>query len=79
MSRKISVSLPDADVEFLDQRVSLGYFESRSAGLHAALARLREDDLTEEYQAAFDEWHNTEDAELWDSTVSDGLDSRAAR
>ena len=65
--------------QFLDQQVSVGYYESRSAALHAAVARLREDELTEEYQSAFEEWRNTEDAELWDGTVSDGLDSRAAR
>lgn len=79
MSRKISVSLPEADVQFLDQQVSVGYYESRSAALHAALARLRQDELTEEYQSAFEEWSKTEDAQLWDGTVSDGLESRATR
>jgi Arc/MetJ-type ribon-helix-helix transcriptional regulator len=79
MSRKISVSLPDADVEFLDRRVAVGYYESRSAALHAAVARMRDDELAEEYQSAFEEWRNTEEAELWDGTVSDGLERSAAR
>jgi Arc/MetJ-type ribon-helix-helix transcriptional regulator len=79
MSRKISVSLPDADVQYLDHQVSVGYYESRSAGLHAALARVREDELTEEYQTAFEEWRNAKDAELWDGTVADGLEIHATR
>ena len=31
-------------------------------------------DLEAEYAAAFEEWHGSEDAELWERTVADGLD-----
>ncbi len=67
---KISVSLPEEDVRFLGEQGT-----NRSAVLHEAVALLRERQLAEQYAEAFSEWDSSSDAELWDTTVSDGLSS----
>lgn len=67
---KISVSLPDEDVRFLDDQGP-----NRSATLHEAVALLRERQLTEQYAEAFTEWDESADAKLWDSATADGLSS----
>lgn len=33
------------------------------------------EDLKEQYKLAWDEWYASEDAELWESTIGDGLDA----
>ncbi|MGY1500882.1 ribbon-helix-helix domain-containing protein [Streptomyces sp. QTS52] len=70
---KISVSLPEDDVTFVDEYAVKKAAESRSAVIHAAIQMLRESALEEEYLAAWDEWYASEDAELWDRTVGDGI------
>lgn len=65
---KISVSLPDADVRFLDTRGG-----NRSAALQEAVALLREKHLAEQYAEAFEEWESSEDAQLWEAAAADGL------
>jgi Arc/MetJ-type ribon-helix-helix transcriptional regulator len=70
---KISVSLPDEDVEFLDDYARSQGFESRSAVVHAAVRMLRSAKLGDAYADAWLEWEKSEDAALWDKTTSDGL------
>lgn len=70
---KISVSLPEEDVRFIDAYGAQANVRSRSAVIHKALAMLRSADLEAAYAAAWDEWSHSEDAELWDSTAADGL------
>jgi Arc/MetJ-type ribon-helix-helix transcriptional regulator len=65
---KISVSLPDEDVRFLDEQGV-----NRSAVLHEAVALLRERKLADQYAEAFSEWRDSPDAELWDAATADGL------
>jgi hypothetical protein len=36
--------------------------------------RLNKDELGDQYQAAMEGWYASEDAELWESTVGDGLE-----
>jgi Arc/MetJ-type ribon-helix-helix transcriptional regulator len=67
---KISVSLPDEDVKFLDEQGV-----NRSAALHEAVALLRERQLADQYAEAFSEWADSPDAELWDAATADGLPS----
>ena len=74
MLMKLSVSLADKDVEFLDYYVTAHDLESRSAALQAALRALRDVDLQESYERAFAEWEGSEDQKLWDSTVGDGIE-----
>lgn len=72
-SMKISVSLPDEDVEFLDSYAQAQGFESRSAVVHTAVRMLRSSKLGDAYADAWLEWEESGDAALWDKTTSDGL------
>jgi Arc/MetJ-type ribon-helix-helix transcriptional regulator len=71
---KLSVSLNDKDVEFLDYYVTTHDLESRSAALQAALRALRDLNLQDAYERAFTEWDGSEDQALWDTTVGDGIE-----
>ncbi|MBO0686687.1 MAG: CopG family transcriptional regulator [Candidatus Dormibacteraeota bacterium] len=64
---KVSVSLPDEDVAFLDQHASRAG-SSRSAVIREALRLLREQSLEEAYAAALDEWETGPDAAFWSGT-----------
>ncbi|MFI6350763.1 ribbon-helix-helix domain-containing protein [Streptomyces sp. NPDC050560] len=70
---KISVSLSQEDVEFVDAYGKGSGARSRSAVIHAAIQMLREARLEDDYAAAWDEWYAGDDAALWDTTTSDGL------
>ena len=70
---KVSISLPDDDVEFLDAYARDQGLGSRSAALHRAVRLLRAAELGAAYEDAWDDWHADGDAELWDTTVADGL------
>jgi len=70
---KLSVSLPDDDVEFLDEYTRKQGMESRSAAVHRAIRLLRAADLGEAYAEAWDEWAVSEDSHLWETTTGDGL------
>lgn len=72
---KLSVSLPEEDVVFVDEYASKEGASSRSAVLHKAITLLRAAELEDAYQAAWEEWESSEDAELWESTSTDGLDA----
>ncbi|KAA1421929.1 antitoxin [Nocardioides humilatus] len=65
---KISASLPDEDVEFLD-RYAADHGESRSGALHRAVALLRHRDLGDQYEAAW----ASDNADDWHGTLRDGL------
>jgi Arc/MetJ-type ribon-helix-helix transcriptional regulator len=69
---KVSVSLPDDDVEFLDAYASAQGISSRSAALHKAVRLLRASELGPAYQQAWDQWAE-DDTALWESTGGDGL------
>jgi Arc/MetJ-type ribon-helix-helix transcriptional regulator len=69
---KVSVSLPEEDVEFLDAYVESQGFASRSAVVHKAVRLLRASELGPAYEEAFGEWSRDE-ANVWESTVADGL------
>ena len=74
---KLSVSLPDDDVSYLDSYAREQGYESRSAVLREAVRALRAADLDETsedaYSEAWKEWENSPDSELWESTAGDGL------
>jgi Arc/MetJ-type ribon-helix-helix transcriptional regulator len=69
---KISMSLPEEDVIFLDKYVSEKGLPSRSAALHKAVRLLKATGLGAAYESAWAEWSD-EDEQLWDPTTSDGL------
>jgi len=70
---KVSVSLPEEDVEFLDAYADAQGFASRSAVMHKAVRLLRASELGPAYEEAWDEWSKGGEAEIWESAVSDGL------
>jgi Arc/MetJ-type ribon-helix-helix transcriptional regulator len=76
---KLSVSLPDEDVEFLDAYATEQGFPSRSAVLHKAVRLLRGAELGAAYEEAFAEWEQAEESASWDVAVADGLGTDAAR
>jgi Arc/MetJ-type ribon-helix-helix transcriptional regulator len=70
---KLSVSLPDEDIEFLDAYARSQGYRSRSAVLQRAVRLLRSTELGDAYAEAWTEWAETGEADLWESTSSDGL------
>lgn len=70
---KVSVSLPDDDVEFLDAYAKSQGIASRSAVLHKAVRLLRAAELGPAYEDAWADWASSDDDELWDAAVADGL------
>jgi Arc/MetJ-type ribon-helix-helix transcriptional regulator len=79
---KVSVSLPQEDVDFLDDYVHRRGGPSRSAVLHHAIDLLRRNDLEDAYADAWAEWAQGEQSadaadgepvESWDEAVADAL------
>ena len=70
---KVSVSLPDEDVEFLDEYAKTVGAPSRSAVIQRAVGLLRATGLGSAYADAWTEWSTGEDAGLWESVIGDGL------
>ena len=69
---KLSVSLPEGDVEYLDTYAHEQGHKSRSAVLHKAIRTLRATELEGCYEDAWKTWAAGE-AAVWESTVADGL------
>ena len=71
---KLSVSLPDDDVEFLDAYIRSRHAESRSAAIQKALRLLRATELTEAYEDAWQEWSDSPEGEAaWSAVATDGI------
>jgi Arc/MetJ-type ribon-helix-helix transcriptional regulator len=71
---KVSVSLPEEDVAFLDAYAESQGIESRSAVVHRAVGLLRASELGDAYEDAFTSWSGDEEASAWDSVAADGLE-----
>lgn len=71
MGMKVSVSISEEDVAFVDEYASAHAAGSRSAVLRRAIALLRSSELGDAYERAWNEW--SEDADAWESAVGDGL------
>ena len=70
---KVSVSLPEEDVDFLDGYAQAQGIGSRSAAVHKAVGLLRATQLGEAYEEAWDTWEGSDDASAWESAAADGL------
>ena len=70
---KVSVSLPDDDVEFLDAYAESQGIASRSAVLHKAVRLLHASELGPAYEDAWADWAGSVDEDLWDHATGDGL------
>lgn len=71
---KLSVSLSEDDIAFLDDYANHRGVASRSAALQEAVALLRAHDLSDAYAEAWAEWEP--ESQAWEATVADGLDAR---
>lgn len=70
---KVSVSLPEEDVAYLDEYARRMGAPSRSSVLHEAVALLRLSELESAYAAAFREWEDSGEADAWENVATDGL------
>ncbi|GAB2750479.1 ribbon-helix-helix protein, CopG family [Saccharothrix sp. AJ9571] len=73
---KLSVSLSDEDVAFIDHYAAAADVPSRSAVVHRALELLRASQLEDDYRAAWDEWTAHGDEAEWDAATGDGVLTR---
>jgi Arc/MetJ-type ribon-helix-helix transcriptional regulator len=72
---KVSLSLAEEDVEFLDAYARSRGIPSRSAVVQRAVRLLRTSELDADYADAWAEWSKGDEAALWDATVADGVSS----
>ncbi len=72
---KLSVSLPDEDIEFLDAYAQEQGIGSRSAAVHKAVRLLRAVELSDDYQQAWSDWTVSDEDSVWDVALEDGLRS----
>lgn len=70
---KLSISLPDEDVELLDEYVRTAGLPSRSAAVRHAVRMLRLPDLEQDYDAAWQEWEASGDGAAWAAVAADGV------
>ena len=70
---KLSVSLPEGDVEYLDAYAEKQRLGSRSAAIQKAVRLLRASELGAAYDEAWSEWVDGEDDHLWDVATAEGL------
>ncbi|HJS73119.1 MAG TPA: ribbon-helix-helix domain-containing protein [Vicinamibacteria bacterium] len=72
---KISVSLSEEDVAFLDEYARNLGVRSRSGVIQRAVRLLRAAELGPAYAEAWTEWQAGGDADVWESTVGDGIET----
>lgn len=75
---KISISLEEKDLTFLDKYASDHSLETRSAAMRKAIDALRKEELAWQYEQAFSEWEGSEDQKFWDRFSGDGIDGDEA-
>lgn len=71
---KVSVSLPEEDVEFLDAFARERGYQSRSAAVHQAVAMLRSGQLADAYEDAWHDWQDSGEADAWHVVTADGME-----
>ena len=70
---KLSISLHEEEVGFLDEYARSQGIKSRSGVVRAALRLLRTTELADDYAAAWAEWDDYDDTRAWELSSSDGL------
>ncbi|HYI61738.1 MAG TPA: ribbon-helix-helix domain-containing protein [Acidimicrobiales bacterium] len=70
---KLSISLSEEDVDFLDTFAQQRQVGSRSAVVQQAVHLLRLSELEGAYEQAWEEWSGDDAAGLWDATAADGI------
>ena len=69
---KLSISLPEEEVGFVDAYARSQGIKSRSGVIQTALRLLRTSELADDYASAWAEW-DEEDEKTWDRSSRDGL------
>lgn len=75
---KISISVEEKDLDFLDKYASDHSLGTRSAAMRSAVDALRKEELAWQYEQAFAEWEGSGDREFWDLMSADGIDGDEA-
>ena len=70
---KLSVSLAEADVAFLDTYARAQGYRSRSAVIQQAVRLLKASELGSDYASAWEAWNESADADAWEATAGDGV------
>jgi len=70
---KLSVSLPDEDVAYLDSYAEQEGLPSRSAAVHRAVRLLRSATLGAEYADAWTDWEESGEGAAWEAVTADGI------
>lgn len=70
---KVSISLPEEDIEFLDSYAETQGIPSRSAVIHRAVRLLRASELGSSYEQAWEEWESSGEADAWEGVAADGV------
>lgn len=70
---KVSVSLPDEDVAFLDAYAESQGVSSRSAVVHKAVRLLRASELGPAYANAWADWADSGEDDVWSAAAWDGV------
>ena len=72
---KLSISLREEEVGFLDSYAQSRGIGSRSGVVSAALRLLRTMELAGDYEEAWAEWDESDDVGAWDRVSGDGLNA----
>ena len=71
---KVSISLPEKEVDFLDEYARTRQMKSRSAVVRKAVQLLQAAELGDDYAAAWAEWAAGDDSVDWEQTTDHGPD-----
>jgi len=72
---KVSTTISEYDLAFLERYANRHRLQSRAAGFHDAISALREKELEAQYEEAYQEWYESGEAEVWECVSGDGIDS----
>lgn len=70
---KVSISVPDDDIAFLDRYADERGLSSRSAAVQKAIRLLRASELGAAYEDAWAAWADSDDDDLWVRSIDDGV------
>ena len=70
---KLSVSLSEGEVAALDKYAHAAGLKSRSAAIQQAIRLLGDAELQSAYEAAWQEWEDSGDADAWESATAEGM------
>lgn len=72
MTTKLSVSLSESDLEYIDE-LALARSGNRSAAIHDLVRIARERAAVRDYAMANDDWIASGDAGVWEAAETDAL------